>query len=250
MRRIDWTASGPLDTPCRRAAAGLAAPVLLGAAMFLWAGCAPPPAPAAGPRPGPAPGPGAVPDPAGSGTLRQDQISVRLAAGAVRIQVTPLAEWILAAAAPDTRDRLRGIAETHRPELVRRSGVEEPSLFLVSFTSREPGAEFQPGDLHLISRGLRERPVAIRAITPGWGRQRLAQQSTETAVYAYGDAIELTRDLTVAYQGIEDSSWSARLTVIEAERMRIGRTAPAGTARDGGNGPRAHSPPWRSSSRP
>ncbi len=234
MRRIDRTAPG-----------------LLGAAMLVWAGCAPPPAPAAGARPGPAPRPGAEADPAGSGSLRQDQISVRVTAGPVQIQVTPLAEWILATAAPDTRDRLRRVAETHRAELVRRSGVEEPALFLVSFTSREPGAGFQPGDLHLLSRGLRERPVAIRAITPGWGRQRLAQRSTETAVYAYGDAIDLTRDLTVAYQGTEDSSWSARLTVIEAERVRIGRTLPRASARTAGNvRRRAHSPPGRSSSRP
>ena len=158
-----------------------------------------------------------------SGSLRQDQISVRMAAGELLIEVTPLAAWVLEAAAPDTRDRLLRIAEAHGPELARRTGAAEPALFLVSFTSRQPGAEFQPDDLHLVSRGLRERPAAIRAITPGWGSHRLEQQATAQAVYAYAGGVDLTREMTVAYQGAEDSSWSSRLAVIGAERARIAR---------------------------
>lgn len=241
----------------RRAGGGRGAAVepgliALGVAMFLWSGCGPPPAPAGETRPAPVPRPTAGLDPAVTGSLRQDQISVRMAAGPVRIEVTPLAEWVLEAAAPDTRDRLRRIARTHGPELVRTSGAPAPALFLVSFTSREPGAKFQPDDLHLLSRGLRERPVAIRAITPGWGSQRLAQQSSAMAVYAFGDGLDLTRELTVAYQGVEDSSWSAKLTVIEAERARIGRGTGTASRRRWTVEPTipVHSPPGRSSSRP
>ncbi len=188
-----------------------------------WVGCGPPPMPAEGARP--APGMRSVEevDRERSGSLRQDQISVRMAAGELLIEVTPLAAWVLEAAAPDTRDRLLRIAEAHGPELARRTGAAEPALFLVSFTSRQPGAEFQPDDLHLVSRGLRERPAAIRAITPGWGSHRLEQQATAQAVYAYAGGVDLTREMTVAYQGAEDSSWSSRLAVIEAERARIAR---------------------------
>lgn len=158
-----------------------------------------------------------------SGSLRQSQVSVRLGAGALRIEVTPLAAWVLEATAPDTRHRLQQIAEAHGPELARRAGVDEPVLFLVSLSSRQPGTEFEPDGLHMVSRGLRERPLAIRAITPGWGTRRLSLQTTETAVYAYGGGLDLERELTVVYQGVEDSSWSARVAAIEAERARIGR---------------------------
>ena len=188
-----------------------------------WAGCGPPPAPAEGARPVTDARSTGVVNPERSGSLRQDQISVRMAAGVLLIEVTPLAAWVLEAAAPDTRDRLRRIADAHGSELARRSGSLEPALFLVSFTSRQPGAEFQPDDLHLVSRGLRERPAGIRAITPGWGSHRLEQQATAQAVYAYAGGVDLTRELTVAYQGTEDSSWSSRLAVIEDERARIGR---------------------------
>ena len=157
------------------------------------------------------------------GSLRQRQISVRLSAGDLQIEVTPLAGWVLEAAAPDTRDRLFRVAEAHGPELTRRAGVAEPVLFLVSLSSRQPGTEFEPNDLHMLSRGLRERPLAIGAITPGWGSRRLVQQVTEMAVYAYGDGLDLRRELTVVYQDVDDSSWWARVAEIEAERARIGR---------------------------
>lgn len=195
----------------------------LSSLAVVWAGCGPPPATGDGAPP--ATGARAVEGPARerSGSLRQDQISVRLVSGALQIEVTPLANWILEAAAPDARGRLLRIAEAHGPELSRRSGVLEPTLFLVSFTSRQPGAEFQPDDLHMVSRGLRERPAGIRAITPGWGRHRLEQQAAAQAVYAYGSGVDLTRELTVAYRDSEDSSWSSRLAAIEAERARIAR---------------------------
>ena len=170
--------------------------------------------PAAAPR-------GADPEPGGSGTLRQDEISVRMTVGDVRVELTPLAGWVLEAAAPDTRDRLTRIARTHAYGPERRLGEAEPVFFLVTFSSMRPGAQFQPEDLHLVSRGLRERPVAIRAITPGWGSQRLGQQESAVAVYAYPASVDLSRDLVVSYQGEEDSSWSNIVSAVEAERGRI-----------------------------
>jgi len=161
--------------------------------------------------------------PGRSGSLTQAQISVRLTARALRIEVTPLAAWVLEAAAPDTRDRLQSIAETHGIELARRTGVSDPVLFLVSLSSRSQGTPFRPDDLHMLSRGLLERPLAIRPITPGWGSARLSVQASEIAVYAYGSDLDLTRELTVAYQGVEDSSWARKVVAIEAERGRIGR---------------------------
>lgn len=157
----------------------------------------------------------------GSGTLRQEQISVRMTVGDLRIELTPLAAWVLEAAAPDTRDRLSQIAEAHGPGLAGRSGDGAPVLFLVTFSSMRPGAAFQPDDLHLVSRGLRERPAAIQAITPNWGSQRLDQQQSAVAVYAYPGSVDLSRDLTVWYQDREDSSWSSIVARIEAERGRI-----------------------------
>ncbi|MGI9626693.1 MAG: hypothetical protein ACR2QM_07650 [Longimicrobiales bacterium] len=159
-------------------------------------------------------------EPQRSGNLRQSQISVRLQAGPVLVEVTPLVPWVLEAVAPDTQRRLSRIIEAERPALERTTGQSGLTLILVSF-SVGPGPEaFQPDDVHMIARGLRERPLAIQPLTPGWGSRRLAQQSTATAVYAFGSGLDLSREMIVEYGGFSDASWAQKVPIIEAERSR------------------------------
>lgn len=156
-----------------------------------------------------------------TGTLRQDQISVRLKARDVRIEIAPLAGWVLEATAPDAKRRLSRVAETYAPTLAGRTGEDDQALFLVSFSSDQPATEFEPLDLHLVSRGLRERPLAIEPVSPGWGSRRLEQRITATAVYAYPASVNLSRGLTVVYRDAVDSSWDRILVAVEAERARV-----------------------------
>lgn len=199
---------------------GVIAPALIVVALG-GVGCAPAPPAGGTPWPGPVPRAAVGAESGRSGSLRQDQISVRLTAGDVRVELTPLERWVLEAAAPDTRERLSRIAQAHGPGLARRAGETEAVLFLVTFSSVRPGAAFQPDDLHIVSRGLRERPLAIEAITPSWGSHRLAQQESAVAVYAYSRSVDLSRDLVVSYQDAENASWSSIVSAVEAERGRI-----------------------------
>jgi len=139
--------------------------------------------------------------------------------GELRIEVTPLVPWVLEAAAPDTRRRLERVAAAHRPEVALRTGDSDTVLFLVSFSSESP-SDFVPEDLHVVSRGVRERPVAIAPVTPVWEERRLPRRTTATALYAYG-TVDLSRELVVAYQGTENSSWTRVLAAIETERARL-----------------------------
>ena len=197
-------------------------------ALAAWgAACAPAQvAPGTGPEPE---GPGAAGSLAETrdgvrraGSLRQDQISVRLTADDIRVEVTPLADWVLEAAAPDTRDRLARIASAHGPGLGSRIGSAAPVLFLVTFSSMRPGGAFEPDDLHMLSRGLRERPAAIAPISPDWGTGQLEMRASAMAVYAYPESVDLSRDLVVTYRGVEDGSWSRVLEAVERERGRVG----------------------------
>jgi hypothetical protein len=164
-------------------------------------------------------GPEVLPPP-GFGTLRQDDVTVAIASGALEIKVTPLSESVIRVTAPDTYRRLSGLAEMHgRNE--RPSPVSDaPVLFLVSFFSDSPEVAFIPEELQLISRGVRHRPTSIRPVTPGWGQRRLEQRQTEMAVYVFGGGVDLESDLTVAYGLVENQAWGAILTRVQAERAR------------------------------
>lgn len=215
--------AAPPASACRPKPTGLGAGLL--AAGWL-AACAPAAAPGAA-TPAAAPEQGAIepfsaePQPRSrAGSLRQDQISVRVSAGPLSIEVTPLDDWTLDAAAPDTKARLARIRDARRNDALRRSAASSPALFLVSFSTIRDGMQFQPEDLHVIANGLRERPLAILPVTPGWGSHRLRQQSNAMALYVY-EAIDLKREFAVAYQQFEDASWAAKIPLIEAERARL-----------------------------
>ena len=183
------------------------------AALVLVAACvAPAGAPGVGaPEPLPAPG---------SGTLRQDEITIQLTSGDLQIKVTPLSESVIRAAAPDTYRMLSGLGGRYNPEAVRRTGTADPELFLVSFFSNAPDVSFVPEEIQLIAQGSRRRPDAILPVTPTWGERRLAQRETETAVYAFAGGVDLESDLVVVYGLVESAQWSAILPRVRAELAR------------------------------
>lgn len=190
---------------------------------FLPTGCGPAPAPRAPP---PTPGERAQGDssllvPPGHGTLLQDQITLRIQEGDLLIKVTPLEEWVIRLTAPDTYARLRGMALGHGARAARGARSPSPSLFLVSFFSYRPDVTYQPEDLLLVNRGLRYRSQEIAAVTPSWGTQRLGQQETQMAVYAFEGGMDLEADLVVDYQGLRNEIWKDRMVpLLRAEMAR------------------------------
>ena len=187
--------------------------LLLVSSLLLAAvsGCTLAPATTEGP---PAAATDALP-PAGYGTLRQEEISMTLRTESLEVMVTPLAESFTRVTAPDSYDRLSGIAESHRPRV-----GEDEHLFLVSFFTQQPEARFNPEEVQLLSRGLRLRPVSIFPVTPTWGQHRVRQRTTEMAVYAFPAELELEAELALAYGLEESGDWQGVLSRVQAERAR------------------------------
>ena len=191
---------------------------------FLLSGCA------RGTSPGaPKPSSGGTPQetesllvPPGFGTLLQDQISLRHQSGDLLIKITPLDEGIIRLTAPDTYERLRGLAEIHGPRAARTPSASQSSLFLVSLFSYQPDVTYEPEDLLLVNRGLRLRPQGIAPITPSWGTQRLGQQETTMAIYAFEGGIEWETDLVAEYQQLRNEAWRDQvLPLLQAERAKV-----------------------------
>lgn len=159
--------------------------------------------------------------PSGYGTLFQDQFTLALEKDGLLVKVTPLDERVILLAAPDTYIRLHRLAESNRTALEADARASNVSLFLVSFFSRQPNLTYEPESLHIVNRGLRYRPLAVRAITPGWGGQRLGQEESQMAVYAFDEAIDLEIDLAADYQGRENSGWATILSTLRAELARV-----------------------------
>lgn len=157
----------------------------------------------------------------GRGSLRQDDFTVALRSGALQIKVTPLAEGVIRLAAPDTYERLHALASSRMAEAERASGVKDPALFLVSFFSHGPDADYEPESLQIEQSGRILQAAAVLPLTPGWGRQRLDQRETRSAIYVFREPIDLDLPLTVRYGAQRSELWQRILPRLESERLRI-----------------------------
>lgn len=158
--------------------------------------------------------------PPGHGTLTQDQITLRIQKEDLLIKVTPLAESVIRLTAPDTYARLHGLVLSRGSQASR--GDSSQDLFLVSFFSYQPDVRYEPEDLLLVNRGLRYRPRGIAPVTPSWGTQRLGQQETRMAIYAFDGPLELDRDLVVEYQTVRNEIWRNRIVpLLQTEEAKV-----------------------------
>jgi len=159
--------------------------------------------------------------PTGLGTLKQDEFTIGIRSGALLVKVTPLTERIIRLAAPDTYQRLHNLAESRRASAAERSNSKQPELFLVSFFSYQPDVTFQPEDLQIEYNGRQLRASAIIPLTPSWGTQRMDQQQTQAAIYAFTDAIDFEQPLVVRYGMDRNDDWLKVIPRLQVEKTKI-----------------------------
>lgn len=162
--------------------------------------------------------------PAGFGTLRQGDISIRLQGSAIALQMYPLHEAIIRLLAPDTYRSLHRLAERHMDEIqdaVQMYALGDPAIFVVTFFGREARARFDPDELTITSQNRLFRPVSIIPISPSWTRHELERRETATAIYVYESGIRLLEPLAVEYRGARVNQWESLLQNIEEELARV-----------------------------
>jgi hypothetical protein len=162
--------------------------------------------------------------PAGFGSLRQDDIAVRLEPQGIILRAIPLDESVIRLLTPDSYRALRDLQESNRrtiESITRRSGGRAPDLWYVSFYGLEDNARFSPMELVITSGGQDFRPVDVIPLSTGFGEQRLRQRETQSAVYIYPGEIDVDHPLTVTFQGQRSVVWEQLLQRIERERALV-----------------------------
>lgn len=173
--------------------------------------------------------------PAGFGSLKQDDISIRLQLRGLLVRVTPLDESVIRLLASDSYRSLRDRRESERARitgLASRYGVRDFSLWSISYYGTEPDVRFSPTEVIISSVGRDFRPIEIIPLTTGFGQQRLDQHDTQTALYLFDEAVDVNQPLTVTVETTRSVGWQETLQVIERERAlvrsRAGRSGTPG----------------------
>lgn len=159
--------------------------------------------------------------PAGHGTLKQDEFTMGIRSEALLIKVTPLEESIIRLAAPDTYNRLQSLRESRYGDAKTRTGSEMPQMFLVSFFSYQPDVTFQPEDLQIEHQGRVLRASAIMPLSPTWGKGRLSQQESATAIYALSEPVDYDLPIVVRYGMHENGEWQRIIAKLQVERGKV-----------------------------
>jgi hypothetical protein len=162
--------------------------------------------------------------PAGYGTLRRDDVVVRLATGTIEVQVLPLDEQVTRLLAPDTYRSLTQLVQSRAAEIAEaaaRGGTEHPTLVMVTFLGVVPQARFNPEDLTITSRGRLFRPIGIVPLSPTWSSFQLDARQQAAAIYLFEPGISVREQLTVSYQGQSSDVWTHSLRLLDQERARV-----------------------------
>jgi hypothetical protein len=162
--------------------------------------------------------------PAGYGSLRQDDIAIRLEPQGLIVRAIPLDESVIRLLTADSYRALRDLEQSNRRTIegiARRSGGRAPDLWYVSFYGLEENARFSPMELVITSGGQDFRPLDVIPLSTGFGEQRLRQRQTQSAVYVYPGDIDVDHPLTVSFQGQQSVIWEQLLQRIERERALV-----------------------------
>jgi hypothetical protein len=174
--------------------------------------------------------------PVGYGTLKQDEITVPIGEGFLRIKAIPLTEWVIRLTAPDTYRRLNGYKVSRGEEILERArragGRGWPLVLFVTFYTLALEDTYEPYDLQIRSQNFIYRPFDILAVTPDFNRERLRQEESQIALYLFPGEIDLDLPMSVIYRSAENSRWGGIRSSLDRELSLV--LSRAGADQEGG----------------
>lgn len=163
--------------------------------------------------------------PPGFGTLRQDDVAIRLQLPGYQVKAIPLDETVIRLLSPDSYRALRDLQESRRADLAavaRRFGLQQYRLWYVSYYGLAPDARFSPNEVALTNNGRDFRPLDVLPVTAGFGENRLQQRQTQSALYLFDGSLDVSQPVTLRVESATDAdTWTTALRRIERERALV-----------------------------
>jgi len=172
---------------------------------------------------------------AGFGSLRQDDLALRVRGSEIEVRFVPLDPRVTSLLARDSYESLRGLVQSRRQaidSLAGVAGVSRPGLALVTFFGQQSGARFDPQTLTIVARSRVFQPLGIVPFSPRFTSQQLEVREQLSGIYLFEESIPVTDDFSIAYDGVNSEPWSRKRSVLDRERARVASRARVQRAAD------------------
>lgn len=165
--------------------------------------------------------------PAGFGTLRQDDIALKISpASGLQVRAIPLDERLIRLLSPDSYRALRDMQTSKNAQLqaiMDRNRLPRYSVWYVSFFALEQGeTRFSPQEFIISNTGRDFRPLDMVPLTPGFGEYRLKQREVQSALFVFDGQIDVNQPITSQMEGVPSvTDWTSVLQRVERERTLV-----------------------------
>jgi hypothetical protein len=162
--------------------------------------------------------------PPGYGSLKQDNVSLRVGSSEIEVRFLPLDERLIRLLAPDAYQSLHGLVVSRQAAIdsaARVAGLTSPGLALVSFFALRSAARFDPDLLNLDYRNQFERPAGLVPYTGNFSSRQLDVRQQAIAIFLFDEPLPVFERFDVVY-GPNKASWGDEiLRRIGIERVRV-----------------------------
>lgn len=162
--------------------------------------------------------------PPGFGTLRQEQVALRITTENLAVRALPLDEQVIRLLAPDAYRSLHELTLSRAADIAaaaRAAGQDSVVLFMVTFFGLQPDVRFNPDQLYVSSQNTFFRPIGVVPLTPRWSEYTVDQRQQAVAIYLFEPGIAVLRPFTLSYGDRSSDAWAGTLRLLDGERTRV-----------------------------
>jgi hypothetical protein len=159
--------------------------------------------------------------PAGYGTIRSDQLSIRITLADIELRFLPLDERVLRLVSKDGYDAIKGLLASRQGAIdsaATGAALAAPGLALVTFFGLRADARFDPENVSLLYHGQLWRPIAIVPVTANFTGRQLPVRQQALAIYLFDSPLPVYELFDVVYGTAQSSAWQEALRRIDRER--------------------------------
>lgn len=171
--------------------------------------------------------------PTGFGSLKQDDISLKVTpSSGLQVSAVPLDEPLIRLLSPDSYRALSELVKSKETDLkaIRdRNRLPSYSVWYVRFFATEQGeTRFSPQEFIISNTGRDFRPLDMLALSPGFGEYRLRQREVQSALFVFDGQIDINQPTKATMEGTQSvTDWGRVLQIIERERSMVRSRASA-----------------------